>query len=501
MFRDKEFSFEDFDRIDDNHEFTERYLERKEELIRKYSVERRHDGWRPLSVVAAVTLMIAVCTVTVYASIKLYRLSAEPQGRYSYELKLEKENTGEQNNSRDDVASAVSEEKGISAKTEFEGVKINVGYIPAGFVNNGKGEHTYKAEEGDTDRGYYISDLIVDTDGKWTDRFVISAEKLFVGSHEALLVYKQNSADTEWKNADMYISFPEYERVIYIFGWGHIEREELLKVAEGITLEGSGETVSVKDGDVATWSRYIDYKKDEYSNFNSESVENSQDLRLSVSEEEMGSPHKIGDAIVVCDTTDVQGKTVKVSARVKDFKIMDDFSLLKPEVVEDVWYRVLDGNGKLGTCELRYIRDGDGINSVSEVVRTEDKQLKLAFVSVEYTNEGEDDLTGFRFFGSLMNIYHENGEWRLPSPSGEGYDYVDFAVQMIGTGEMAYYAVEGDTIVKNYLPSIAPGESKTVDMAWIIDVDDVDDLYLNLGDSSGSFTAEDIKRGYVMLTE
>ena len=316
-----------------------------------------------------------------------------------------------------------------------------------------------------------------------------------------MLVYKQNSADTEWKNADMYISFPEYERVIYIFGWGHIEREELLKVAEGITLEGSGETVSVKDGDVATWSRYIDYKKDEYSNFNSESEENSQDLRLSVSEEEMGSPQKIGDAIVVCDTTDVQGKTVKVSARVKDFKIMDDFSLLKPEVVEDDWYRVLDGNGKLGTCELRYIRNGDGINSVSEVVRTEDKQLKLAFVSVEYTNEGEDDLTGFGFFGSLMNIYHENGEWRLPSPSGEEYDYVDFAVPQIGTGEMVYYVVEGDTIVKNYLPSIAPGESKTVDMAWIIDVDDVDDLYLNFGDSSGSFTAEDIKRGYVMLTE
>ena len=53
---------------------------------------------------------------------------------------------------------------------------------------------------------------------------------------------------------------------------------------------------------------------------------------------------------------------------------------------------------------------------------------------------------------------------------------------------MTYCSVQDDYGKgKNYIPSLKPGESVQVNMAWIVNEDNLADMYLNLDGEGGSY--------------
>ena len=56
---------------------------------------------------------------------------------------------------------------------------------------------------------------------------------------------------------------------------------------------------------------------------------------------------------------------------------------------------------------------------------------------------------------------------------------------------------------KNYIPSLKPGESTQVVMAWIMDEPDLENMYLNLNSSGGSYFigTDELKTGVIAIGE
>lgn len=71
--------------------------------------------------------------------------------------------------------------------------------------------------------------------------------------------------------------------------------------------------------------------------------------------------------------------------------------------------------------------------------------------------------------------------------SGSDFDYVIWD-GVADAAEMTYSSIsENYGNGNNYIPSLKPGESITVNMAWIINEDDLDNMYLNLNGDGGAY--------------
>ena len=103
---------------------------------------------------------------------------------------------------------------------EVPAVEMNVGYLPDGLIDNSaeKGGRSYK--QPDEQGGFFIGNpLVMDTsEGTWAEAFVKDYELISIGDKKALYVCSQNSADSDWLWQDLYIPFPEVNRIVLLNG-------------------------------------------------------------------------------------------------------------------------------------------------------------------------------------------------------------------------------------------------------------------------------------------
>lgn len=476
-----EITIEEFDAIQEDHEFSGSYQAKKRGLIRRYEQKatrrRRLFGLPPA---AAAAMVLGLCTVTAFAGVSVYQFVVKQKSTYSVEAGLRLQT--------------------IADLKEVDEVSLSFGFIPEDMELSGKGTYKYISEE--NDRGYYVDTIIVDTEGSWTENYVFDSRTLTVGERESLLVETGDTADAteEWKQYDLLISFPEYQRIVKVWGWGHVNEEELIKVGENIEMQSTGNKLAVADQ--ATWSQYLTYKA---ADLTAPGVTKEKDL--SATAKEMDNLHQLGESFILTDGQGIDGSLVKVSAKVTGMELADDVSLLQAQYVEASWKELLDGNGKIGAAELRFKKYGDGIDTLNRIVYTEIVPMKMVYVTMELKNEGLSDLPEYGFLGSLMRILPEGKQWRIPELGdnvnvSEAYDSVEYASPGLGFEEMFYWDVEGKRpIEKNYITNFAAGDTKEVHMAWLVPADQTDHMYLNLGDNWQEFSESDLELGYVELTK
>lgn len=380
---------------------------------------------------------------------------------------------------------------------EVPAVEMNVGYLPDGLIDNSaeKGGRSYK--QPDEQGGFFIGDpLVMDTsEGTWAEAFVKDHKLISIGDKKALYVCSQNSTDSDWLWQDLYIPFPEVNRIVLINGWGHASEKELLKIAESITLKPTGETEKVNGQ--TTWSEYLEYKRD--SRAESEPEEEKQ---LTASAQEMTNLHQIGDSIVKETRINDRKELSPVRISVTDVQIADDLSLLT-DVGQigawEQWQQLVKADGTLDAMKRQYFSHGDGKDTLSKIIKEENVTPKLVYVTLEYSNETELDMQDVYFFGSLMRIGEDNGTYRILTPDLQDADGVDYNV-WAGTGEMQYYDIADEETSKNYIPEIKAGASQTVHMAWLVGEDEVDQLYLSLNaENWDCFTEEMLQEGLFRL--
>lgn len=152
------------------------------------------------------------------------------------------------------------------------------------------------------------------------------------------------------------------------------------------------------------------------------------------------------------------------------------------------------------------MKSGDGIDSLDEIVKSEEVNQKLVYVTVTYTNHSNEEIDHMLYLGALLTLTKENGKVQLYIPTeqaGDGYDYISWD-GVAKTGGMVYYSVsENYGNGGNYISSIKPGESVQLNMAWIVNESNLKNLYLNVtGDgASYEFSEYILKKGLVDIRQ
>ena len=434
---------------------------------------------------AAVMLM----GTTVYAGVKLYQIYMEKNGTYGVQTTMEQGNT---------------EEGGVSVDKVPE-IEIKAGYLPDGMIQTGNAEKV-RIEDADApgEGGISMFDVLLDVEQEKVtanDTYVISSEMISFDGHEGVYIEKQTSKYkkvTSTFDKKIYLMYPEVQRVLIMNIADNVTKEEALKVAEQIELVDTGKKIDAQK--LYSWTDYAVGDKEE--------VQGENVFANKAVSSQMKNLHGIGESFLVpsyCQSA--AGEYIfceNVEVKVISVEVSDDLALLENEYIPEEWKTAVGSDGKLIQNELTYFKRGNGVHTLDEEVKTETTGQRLVYVTLEYKNIGDEALNDILFFGTLNAIhkdadiyemiyyedYYGTEEWNYRSGSS-----------VARIGEMAYYDVKSKEN-KNYISSLAAGESCTVHMAWIVNETDLDELYLNMNPSGGSeFDKESLEIGFVDIRQ
>jgi len=290
----------------------------------------------------------------------------------------------------------------------------------------------------------------------------------------------------------------EMDRVLPMGIWGHADKDELIKMAENIELTPTGKKTAVSG--LPLWSEIVNSPEGKKA---AEEPDDSTYFN-EASEEQMANVHQVGDSFQAESTLkDGESMVIQLEASVKNVQVADDLSLITneeaiwPDTYES-WKELVGPDGKLLPDTLLYQRQGDGVDSMPEIVRTEETKVKLVYAEVEYKNTDSKAYQDVWYFADLIPIVKEGDTYKIFDRTDETCDYVDNK----NTGvrhEMCYADVSGGgSGPKNYIPELQPGESVTIRFAWLVNEDELDKLYLNLNGNL-VFTEKGLEIGFVDL--
>lgn len=427
-------------------------------------IPKKRKKWNGARVAAAAMVCVLATSTAAYAGVKMYCMYVEKQGDYSVKTGI------------------TSENKLADLPAQIHDIDFKTGYIPDGmkWVDESHLEYPQSKRMG----GFSFASVLLDNDDlnqALENKNVVESEERTFGKYEGVYL-KYNNLKTEKGAFDqrIYLLCPDKYRVITIYIGDDVSKDDAVKVAENLEITENDKMMETAK--MYTWSDEVN-----------PNVETGDEMVTSVSEDKL-KVYKIGeDFTLSVSGEDKDGNNIvndKISAHVDSVQTADDLKLLNGADLPEEWENVIDSNGKLVKNKVSYIKSGDGVNTVDQVVKTENVNQKLVYATVTYTNNSDQEIKHMLYIGNLALIRHENGEYHIYNAmeqSGNGYDRVSWD-GVAHTAEMTYSSVREDYgNGGNYISSLQPGESIQVNMAWIVNEDNLADMYLNLDGEGGSY--------------
>lgn len=452
------------------------------EVEKQVKVEQpqfRKNKRRTGRIAAASLAAVMLCGTTVFAGVNIYRMQQEKAGAYGVNVNI----SGSVENAAGDADFVVETQKTLT----IPNVKLDVGYLPDGMVKTENGKYSF--ENALNKGGVSMAFFRMDTgDDKFQVQHgdVVSSEDFSANGHDAVYLEYPDLYDEDITfNQRIYVAFTDVHYVMEMYVASDVSKEEALKIAENVKLTP---TENLEDEGLVVaqnWSEYQEHM-DEAENAEYES-------RTIVSKEEMKHTHAIGDSFSVGG----EGLTAKVSK----VQVTDDFSLLDTSLMDEDLKNEIDENGKLRPAAIQYVKDG-GLDELSQEIKSREAAQKLVYATIEYTNTTDKEMTDVLFLADLLRISEKDGKMQIveeekPAAGDEWERMINHGLSSFW--EMTYYDVHGGERGNNYIPSIKPGETVTVHVAWVVMEEELGKLYVNLDTSGGCYEFSDssLEIGYV----
>lgn len=448
------------------HDMIQEEVEKQVNSSNITPMQRKSKLNRSISRVAAAAAVCIIATSTVaYAGTKLYHMYLEKQGNYGTLTTIKSDENSED----------------VKLPEEIHEISVTSNYIPEGMEWT-VGRYKLGYKDALDKAGITIDTVLMDKkslDKSLLDRNVIESENHVFGSYDGIYL-KYNTINGENSfDQRIYLLCPEEYRVLTLYIGNTISKEEAYKFAENLVITEEDEMI--KTADMTTWSDIIE------PTVYADKIDVTTNGQLPI--------RQIGEAFNLDSyAEDNNGNNIttdKVTACVDKVQIADNLQLLDSDKIPKAWKTAVDANGKLVQNHLSYIKKGDGVNNLDSVVREENMDQKLLFLTVTYTNTSEEELNHMLYLGTLIALSkQDDGTYTVYMPgteAGEDYDYYT-SDSVAKTAEMTYCSVQDDYGEgKNYIPSLKPGESVQVNMAWIVNEKDIKNLYLNLNGTGGCY--------------
>ncbi len=440
--------------------------------------------WSRTRVAAVTAVCILGVSTSAYAGSKWYAMHLEKQGTYQVATKI----------------SANEQSKMTAIPDEIPDVKIQAGYLPDGMeeVEEGKFSNLETPYQG----GFSMSLMLLDEqdfESVLTDNHVVESEERNFGKYEGVYLRYQDLEQSGSYNQRIYLMCPDEYRMAVIYVGDDMSKEKTIKFAENISLVETDIMVATKD--MYSWSDFV----------STEPEAETREMVTSVSSDELklwktGEEFKISPDVSAEDENGNSIEAADVSVKVDSVQISDDLSLLDENKIPEEWKKAVGEDGKLVENQLSYIKVGDGVEALDEVVKTENVKQKLVFVTATYKNNSEVTLNHILYLGNLMLLKSKGDTYQLyieNEQSGDNYDCIHSS-SVAKAFEMDYYSVRDDYgNGGNYISSLKPGESIRVEMAWIVDGNQLSNMYLNLSGngSSSEFVDSTLETGIVDIRQ
>lgn len=455
------------------------------------------------SIAAAIAVAIILIPTLVYAGIKLsHRASVEPEGNYGAEIAFEvgteavPEETAQKADERaqpqEASETATLESASYTMPDPFPMSRMELDYIPEGMNWASETDHAHLIDPEDIDhRAFFFSGIAYDG-GSLDDALLIKnvaeSKVITAGDKEGVYIRLNDSLRGNPWNQRIYLLFPEQYRVLEMIFTDGISLEEALEVAGSVRYEMTGETIEASK--LWTWSDMI-----EDLNHPEETFVLSEGLLADAS---LIHEFSLGETMPFTTYAyyDKEDHEQHLEVSLEDIVVADDISLLDPDymIFDDTIREAADEDGNLLPAELSFVKMGDGVDTADTVVGTKTSQQKLVYLTVTFTNTGEENLEyGGAFLGRLFMLkQQEDGYYNvLPAnPTGEAFSEVirsnRFSYDRMY--EMSYFdtwGAGGDG--GNYLGSLAAGESQTIHLAYVVDEELLPYLYLELDPDGGLY--------------
>ena len=431
------------------HEMIKNEVDRQLQETKIIAIPKKRKRWNKARVAAATIVCVLATTTAAYAGVKMYRMYVEKQGDYSVKTGI------------------TSENKLADLPAQIHDINFKTGYIPEGmkWADESHLEYPQSKRMG----GFSFASVLLDSgdlNQALENKNVVESEERTFGKYEGVYL-KYNNLKTEKGVFDqrIYLLCPDEYRVITIYIGDDVSKEDAVKVAENLEITENDKMLETAK--MYTWSDEVNPK-----------VETGGEMVTSVPENKL-KVHKIGeDFTLSASGEDKDGNNIvndKISACVDSVQIADNLKLLNGAALPEEWKNVTDSNGKLVK---------------NQIVKTENVDQKLVYATITYTNNSDQEINHMLYIGDLALIRHKNGKYHIYNAmeqSGDGYDRVSWD-GVAHTAEMTYSSVREDYgNGGNYISSLKPGESIQVNMAWIVNENDLADMYLNLDGEGGAY--------------
>lgn len=460
------------------HEMIQSEVKKQLQDTKAANIQTRRVRKRTGARVAAAAAVCVLATSTIaYAGVKLYHMFLEKQGAYSVVTGIKTEgSTGK-----------------IDLPEKIHDIDISAGYIPEGM--EWVDELHLEYPEHDRTGGFSFASALLDGDDLskvMQDKNVVDSEERRFGSYEGVYLKYNDLAEDGSFNQRIYLLCPDVYRVITVYIGDDISKEDAMKVVENLAITESDTMMETAGLD--TWSEMVSPEE----SLGEASLTSIADDKLPV--------HQIGEAFDLSafgeDSDGHYTTENQISVCVDSVRVEDDLRLLDQKYVPEEWMAAVGADGKLVNNTLSYVKSGDGVDSVDEIVKTENMKQKLVYATVTYTNKSDREINHMLYIGTLMLMNHKDGAYQIYHPqeqSGDDYDRVIWD-GVADAAEMTYSSIYEDYgNGGNYISSLKPGERIQVNMAWIVNENDLNKMYLNLNGDGGAYEFSDsmLKTGLV----
>lgn len=432
--------------------------------------------------VLAATMLLGT---TAFAGVKLYQWQTQKEGNYGLKAGIVADESQTEGDS-------------VTIPEAIPMLSITAEYLPEGMVPADDDSTKYYYEQTPYQGGISIATIAMDRQLSedqlpLSDTYVITEEAVDINDKEAIYLEREITGGVSVSfDKKIYVAYPEYWQILEIFVGEDVSKEEALQIADSLNVQPTEEMIPLSE--VIQWSDLLTAEEEPF------------EMQLSASKEEMKNLHAIGDSFVIPMTEVASDDTLiqinDIQAKVTDVQVADDYSLLDAAYVDEDLKTGLDENGKLKQNVIHYMKSGDGIDSLSQEIRTDTVNQKLIYVTTEYTNTGNEELKDVLFFACFVGMKEEDDTYVLydrAAADGDEETNLTFGDSIGEPGEMDYYDVRGGEEGKNYISSIKPGETVVVHFAKVVNEDELDKMYLSL-DTAGAaleITEGALEVGYV----
>lgn len=428
---------------------------------------------------------------TSYAATKLLKMNIEKNGNYGADI-------------------SVSTETGISTESGeviVPEVALEIGQLPDGYVTmqgyqamdaEGKIFNSNKIiitkENYDMDEEHatlYVFSLPEGYENfNAHDKFVTATDEIELDNGFASYV-EMEVYDEIWDvTSKMYVIYPELNHMVEIAGSNDISKEDMIAIAKAIDITKASE----KDANYYVEAEILLPDYDPVYTYTDEIV-----ARLS-NDDEIYSKYGVVNKAEFESNLHQIGEEVRFSYEKGTFREVvsedGDFGLKITDVkisdnVDDAFMhkysQSLDNNigedGKLIPENIQYIKYGDGIDTKDEVVKTETKNMKFVFITMEYTNYTGGNNYSLCFEPGVLLRAKEDGENLVAySNKSKIEDGIDNVVgEFYSDNGYAVYWYNGvDGTEKNSIENFNEGETRTVYSGFFVAEDELSDMYLEI---------------------